>query len=88
MRFRNNRLTSGFEPDELGKTPEERRALDELFSITYEELRRLASTGWPLIIAGLSVSVYMRVDQIMLGQMLGDTDVGVFSAAVRISEAF
>jgi len=44
MRFRNNRLTSGFEPDELGKTAEERRALDELFSITYEELRRLASS--------------------------------------------
>jgi PST family polysaccharide transporter len=55
---------------------------------TRDELRRLASTGWPLIIAGLSVSVYMRVDQIMLGQMLGDAGVGVFSAAVRISEAF
>jgi PST family polysaccharide transporter len=55
---------------------------------TRAELRRLASTGWPLIVAGLSVSVYMRVDQIMLGQMLGDAGVGMFSAAVRISEAY
>jgi RNA polymerase sigma-70 factor, ECF subfamily len=44
MRFRNNRLASEFESDELGKTPDERRALDQLFSVTYEELRRLASS--------------------------------------------
>jgi RNA polymerase sigma factor (TIGR02999 family) len=44
MRFQNNRLASGFGPDELGTTPEERRALDQLFSVTYEELRRLASS--------------------------------------------
>jgi RNA polymerase sigma factor (TIGR02999 family) len=37
-------LASGFQPDELSKTPEERRALDQLFSVTYEELRRLASS--------------------------------------------
>lgn len=55
---------------------------------TRAELRRLASTSWPLIVASLSVSVYMRVDQIMLGRMLGDAEVGLFSAAVRISEAF
>jgi RNA polymerase sigma factor (TIGR02999 family) len=29
---------------ELRETPEERRNLDQLFSVTYEELRRLAST--------------------------------------------
>jgi O-antigen/teichoic acid export membrane protein len=57
-------------------------------SATRAELYRLASTSWPLIVSGLSVSVYMRVDQIMLGEMLGDADVGLFSAAVRISEAF
>jgi RNA polymerase sigma factor (TIGR02999 family) len=42
MPFRNSRVASGFQPDELGGTPEERRALDQLFSVTYEELRRLA----------------------------------------------
>jgi len=43
---------------------------------------------WPLIISGLSVMIYMRVDQIMLGQILGDEAVGVYSAATRISEAW
>src|SRR5580704_14483548 len=34
------------EPEKKGmeKTPEKRRELDDLFSVTYEELRRLAST--------------------------------------------
>jgi RNA polymerase sigma factor (TIGR02999 family) len=44
MPFRNSRLASGFQADEPGKTPEERLALDQLFSVTYEELRRLASS--------------------------------------------
>ena len=44
MRLRNIRAGHGFEPDDLVEIPEERRALDRLFSITYEELRRLAST--------------------------------------------
>jgi PST family polysaccharide transporter len=51
------------------------------------EVRNLVKASWPLVIAGLSVSVYMRIDQVMLGAMLGDTGVGIFSAAVRISEA-
>ena len=37
MAFRDS-LTSGAQ----GETPEERRELDYLFSLTYEELRRLA----------------------------------------------
>jgi RNA polymerase sigma factor (TIGR02999 family) len=44
MPFRNRRQPSELPPEELGKTPEERRALDQLFSVTYEELRRLASS--------------------------------------------
>ena len=44
MRLRSNTSAHGFQPGELGTSPEERRALDQLFSITYEELRRLASS--------------------------------------------
>jgi RNA polymerase sigma-70 factor, ECF subfamily len=39
-----SRTPRGFESGELAGTPEERRALDHLFSVTYEELRRLASS--------------------------------------------
>jgi RNA polymerase sigma-70 factor, ECF subfamily len=40
----NNHPAPGFDPGDSGATPEERRALDHLFSETYEELRRLASS--------------------------------------------
>jgi len=51
------------------------------------ELRDLVATSWPLVIAGLSMVVYMRIDQIMLAAMMGDAGVGLFSAAVKVSEA-
>jgi RNA polymerase sigma factor (TIGR02999 family) len=44
MRFRNTGTVHRFGPGELGVTPAERRALDHLFSLAYEELRRLASS--------------------------------------------
>lgn len=48
--------------------------------------KTLFNDSWPLMLSGLAVLVYMRIDQIMLGQMLGDEAVGIYSAAVRISE--
>lgn len=50
--------------------------------------KTLLADSWPLILSGLAVMVYMRIDQIMLGQMLGDEAVGVYTAAVRISEVW
>lgn len=48
----------------------------------------LLKDTWPLILSGLAIMVYMRIDQIMLGQMLGNEAVGIYSAAVRISEVW
>jgi PST family polysaccharide transporter len=42
--------------------------------------------AWPLIFAGLSSSVYMKVDQVMLGEMVGESSVGIYATAVKISE--
>lgn len=50
------------------------------------EAKNLLSSSWPLILSGLAGTLYMRIDQIMLGQMLGDKEVGIYSAAVRLSE--
>lgn len=46
----------------------------------------LLRDSWPLILSILAIMIYMRIDQIMIGQMLGDKQVGLFSAAVKISE--
>jgi PST family polysaccharide transporter len=50
--------------------------------------KTLLRDGWPLILSGLAVMIYMRIDQIMLGQMGGNAAVGIYSAAVRISEVW
>jgi RNA polymerase sigma factor (TIGR02999 family) len=42
MPRRNSHSAFRFDPGELASTVEDRRALDHLFSVTYEELRRLA----------------------------------------------
>ena len=41
--------------------------------------RKLLKDSWPLILSGIAVMVYMRIDQIMLGQMIGDEAVGIYS---------
>ncbi len=43
--------------------------------------------SWPLIISSLAVIVYMRIDQIMIKNILGFGNVGVYSVAVRLSES-
>lgn len=43
---------------------------------------------WPLVFAGLSVMLYMKVDVVMLGRMSGDAAAGVYSAATRLTEGF
>jgi PST family polysaccharide transporter len=50
--------------------------------------KTLLKHSWPLILSGLAVMIYMRIDQIMLGHMLNDKVVGIYAAAVRISEAW
>jgi len=54
--------------------------------ISSTEIIRLLKEVWPLIISGISVLIYMRIDQIMLGEMLNSREVGIYSAASKISE--
>lgn len=48
--------------------------------------RTLLKESWPLILSGLAIMIYMRVDQIMIGEILGDAAVGSYTAATRVSE--
>jgi len=56
-------------------------------TIKTERAKNLIKESLPLMFASLSVILYLRVDEIMLGQMIGYKAVGIYSAAVRISEA-
>lgn len=50
--------------------------------------KQLLKESWPLIFSSLAILIYMKIDLIMLGQMLGDKAVGIYSAATRISEVW
>lgn len=54
----------------------------------FETMKELLKDSWPLILSGVAIAIYMRIDQIMIGSMLGDTELGVYSVAVKLSEAW
>ena len=62
--------------------------LIKLWQWSRELGRDLLRESLPLILSGLTIMIYMRIDQIMLGQMVGDKAVGIYSAATRISEVW
>ena len=48
----------------------------------------LLRDSWPLILSGLVISVYMKIDQVMIREMLDNEAVGHYAAAVKISTAW
>ncbi len=49
-------------------------------------VKSLLSKSFPLIFSSIVIIIYMRIDQIMLKEMIGFEAVGIYSASVRISE--
>jgi len=54
----------------------------------WEIAKELLRDSWPLILSGMVISIYMKIDQIMIKEMLGAEQVGHYAAAVRLSEAW
>jgi O-antigen/teichoic acid export membrane protein len=48
----------------------------------------LLKDSWPLVLSGVVVSIYMRVDQVIIKKMLDAKEVGFYAAAVRLSESW
>jgi len=53
---------------------------------TYSVTVSLIKESWPLLFAGLAIAIYMKIDQIMLGEIIGEKAVGTYAVAVRLSE--
>lgn len=49
---------------------------------------KLLKNSWPLILSSVVVTLYMKIDQLMIGQMLGSEKVGIYSSAVRLVEVW
>lgn len=50
--------------------------------------KSLLQRSWPLIFSGMLTTIYLKIDQVMLQHMMNETAVGLYAAAVKISEAW
>jgi len=46
--------------------------------------QKLLSDSWPLIIAGMSFVIFSNIDNVMINEMLGSYEVGLYSAAYKL----
>lgn len=51
-----------------------------------DRAKLLLLNSWPIIISDLAVFMQVRIDQVMIGEMLTNTDVGFYAAAQKVSE--
>lgn len=56
------------------------------WSFKFDRARSLIINSWPIIISDLAVFAQTRIDQVMIGQFLTNSDVGYYAAAQKISE--
>lgn len=54
--------------------------------IEWAAVRRLWANSWPLMLSGLMVMLYLRLDVVMLRRMAGESSAGNYAAAIRLSE--
>lgn len=48
----------------------------------------LLRDSWPLILSGTVLMIQARIDQVMIKEMIGNVEVGYYSIAMRLIEAF
>jgi len=56
------------------------------WNITKARAAALLKNSWPLFLSVMAVMIYMKVDQVMIGEILGNQEVGTYSVAVRLVE--
>lgn len=50
--------------------------------------KRLLKDSWPIMMTGLAVTLYMRIDQVMVKNLVGTVAVGNYAVAVTLAEVW
>jgi O-antigen/teichoic acid export membrane protein len=58
------------------------------WQVTRERAGLLLRDSWPLFFSIISIVIYQRIDQVMLQQMVGSKEVGIYSVAVALVGAW
>lgn len=49
---------------------------------------KILNDSWPLILSGVVIAIYMKISQVLIKEMMNETEVGYYGAAVRLCEAW
>jgi len=58
------------------------------WSLNFSLAKNLLKDSWPLMLSGIAISIYMKIDQVMIKNMLDTKAVGNYAVAVRLSEVW
>jgi PST family polysaccharide transporter len=61
--------------------------LNLLASARWPAARQLIQLGWPLMLSGFAIMIYMKSDLVMLQWLRSSEEVGQYSVAVRVAES-
>lgn len=56
--------------------------------VSFKRAMELLRDSWPLMLSSMVIMIYFRIDQVMLGEMAGNEEVGIYSVAVRLAEVW
>lgn len=55
---------------------------------TMARAKSLLGLSWPFLLSSLMITAYMRIDQLMLKEMLGEEQLGIYAAALPLSQVW
>jgi O-antigen/teichoic acid export membrane protein len=58
------------------------------WTFNFELSRKLLKYSWPLMLSGIMVALYMKIDQLMLQNMKGTKESGAYATVANLSEAW
>lgn len=53
---------------------------------SYKEAASLLKEAWPLFFSSMLVMLYIKIDQVMIANIVGEIELGIYSVAVRLTE--
>jgi O-antigen/teichoic acid export membrane protein len=59
-----------------------------VWQFNFVRAKEMLGDSWPLILSGMMITIYMKIDQVMLGNMASSEVVGNYAAAVKFSEVW
>lgn len=54
----------------------------------FDIAKELLSKSWPLIIGSIAAALYMKIDQVMIKEILDERAVGIYSVSVRLTSVW